>query len=60
VDAGVKYQQPRMDIELVPREVYTMAKPLTERGERFYATAISPTVRAMCFAGLGGFRRAAA
>jgi hypothetical protein len=27
-DGGMKYQQPRMDIELVPSKLYTMAKPL--------------------------------
>jgi len=31
----VEYDQLRMDIELVPSKLYTMAKPLSKRGERF-------------------------
>jgi hypothetical protein len=31
----VGYDQLLMDIELVPSKLYTMAKPLTKRGDRF-------------------------
>ena len=34
VEGWVEYDYPRMDIELVPSKLYTMAKPLSKRGER--------------------------
>jgi hypothetical protein len=56
----VEYDQLRMDIELVPREVYTMAKPLTKRGERFLRDRyIADHKGHVLLRALGGFRRAA-
>jgi len=42
----VEYDYPRMDIELVPSKLYTMAKPLTKRENGSYLTDTSPTKRA--------------
>ena len=57
----MEYDQLRMDIELVPSRLYTMAKPLTKRGERFlrdrYIADNAGHVRLLT---VGDFRRAAA
>jgi len=56
----VEYDYPRMDIELAPSMLYTMAKPLTKRGERFLRDRyIADDKGRVVLCALGGFRRAA-
>jgi len=56
----VEYDQLRMDIELVPSKLYTMAKPLSKRGERFLRDRyIAHTEGHVLLRAIGGFRRAA-
>jgi len=56
----VEWDHQRMDIELVPIKLYTMAKPLTKRGERFLRDRyIAHTGGHVLLRALGGFRRAA-
>jgi len=56
----VEYDYPRMDIELVPSKLYTMAKPLSKRGERFLRDRyIANDEGQVLLRALGGFRHAA-
>ena len=56
----MEYEQLRMDIELVPSKLYTMAKPLSKRGERFLRDRyIAHKEGHVLLRALGGFRRAA-
>ena len=56
----MEYDQLRMDIELVPSKLYTTAKPLSKRGERFLRDRyIANDEGHVLLRALGGFRRAA-
>lgn len=56
----MEYDYPRMDIELAPSRLYTMAKPLTKRGERFLRDRyIADDKGHVLLRAVGGFRRAA-
>ena len=56
----MEYDHLRMDIELVPSKLYTMAKPLSKRGERFLRDRyIADNAGHVLLLTIGDFRRAA-
>jgi hypothetical protein len=56
----VEYDHQRMDIQLVPCKLYTMAKPLSKRGERFLRDRyVARDEGHVLLRAVGGFRHAA-